>query len=341
MGFMLLTADYAGHEVVDMYNSQGNSGIPGIGGLWDTFINNAFLVVGVWSVLMFIFLIVGVHMILPLAGVKKTVDVYSQRMSVDQRYNRWKRISNFFKKIADISLFRGSETELASYETYVSQLGMKLYEGVPWTAASLVAAVRLMMFGGILLTLLGMFLLGVTPIFSVVGLLTVVASLCVPTMLSSRLLKVSKDIDKDFYGFYLLVYHSMLEGGNVESLIRMYNHRAKGGMELFTTQFLYYIGTYGDTVGCDKLGAIFTHPYLSRFITMYRGFVRGADVRSDAIGFEQQLADAEERRIEDFALKLEEKAHIAFYVLMPVLIQAIISAMGIFLSDIFESNAFW
>ncbi len=74
---------------------------------------------------------------------------------------------------------------------------------------------------------------------------------------------------------------------------------------------------------------------------MYRGFVRGADVRSDAIGFEQQLADAEERRIEDFALKLEEKAHIAFYVLMPVLIQAIISAMGIFLSDIFESNAFW
>ena len=66
----------------------------------------------------------------------------------------------------------------------------------------------------------------------------------------------------------------------------------------------------------------------------------GGDVRAELIGFRNELLSAKKYAIRKRMEKLILKANRSFNILLPILVQAIISAMAIYFKDISMTSSF-
>ena len=66
----------------------------------------------------------------------------------------------------------------------------------------------------------------------------------------------------------------------------------------------------------------------------------GGDIKQDLIGFRDKLLLEKQMRMEDEQKKLVTKARLSFNILMIVLVQAILSAMAIYLPDLTNVGSF-
>lgn len=210
-------------------------------------------------------------------------------------------------------------------------LSAGMYNGLKWL-------VRIVT---VVLTLVAIiFFQSTTPFF--IGLIIIMSVGSVDIILNGTIKRLDEEIYANFLEFYLMLHHTMISdgGATLTSLIQLYNKTAKGEMKNVTDKILYCFDTYGESLGCDMLTNAFRHEYISRLMRLIKGYVRGADVRDDMKGFRTLLIDNRERDIMNASEKLQMKARMSFYILMPILVQAIVSAMAIYFGDISQVGTF-
>jgi hypothetical protein len=66
----------------------------------------------------------------------------------------------------------------------------------------------------------------------------------------------------------------------------------------------------------------------------------GGDVRAELVGFRTELLEARKYAIQKRMEKLVMKAKASFNILVPILIQAVISAMAIYFEDLSLTSTF-
>ena len=324
-----------GGEVLNLFGKQEV-----IDGINETAYNikmNAPKAIIVLTIILFVAMIYGLITIFgifnsaTLASINSTVAL---SLSVDKKQWRTRKFLNSMVSLQSRGIFKLDPYKADDLSFNLQRLGWKIRD-IPITAEMYNG---LKIFGSICIIVLASFISLVTfnPIGLLIGAIGVVAVGSLDTFIAMRVHQLDEEISKNFLELYLILYHTMVAdgGATLASLLRVYLATAEGEMAIVTEKIIYSMETYGEALGCDKLTNAFRHEYVTRLMRLIKGYVQGADVRDDLRGFRALLIENREREIEHESEKLQMKARMSFYILMPVLAQAIISAMAIYFGDI-------
>lgn len=273
----------------------------------------------------------GVFNSATLANINSTV---SLSLAVDKKQWRMRKFLNSMVSLQSRGIFKLDPYKADDLSFNLQRLGWKLRD-IPLTAEMYNG---LKIFASIITIILSALISLVTfnPMGLLIGGILVIAIGSLDTFIAMRVHQLDEEISKNFLELYLILYHTMVAdgGATLASLLRVYLATAEGEMAIVTEKIIYSMETYGEALGCDKLTNAFRHEYVTRLMRLIKGYVQGADVRDDLRGFRALLIENREREIEHESEKLQRKARMSFYILMPVLVQAIISAMAIYFGDI-------
>ena len=275
--------------------------------------------------------IFGIFSSAALADMNTAVEI---SLSVDKKQWRVRKFLNLMVDIQSRGILKLDEYKAADLNFNIRRLGWEI-RGVAITAEMYNG---LKIFSSLILIILGVFgsLVTFTPIPIVIAAFLVVTIASMDTMIDRRVQALDAEISSNFLELYLVLYHTMVAdgGASLASLLKVYRNTANGEMKIVTEKIIYAFETYGEATGCDKLTDSFRHEYVTRLMRLIKGYVQGADVRDDLKGFRTLLTENKEREIEHESEKLQMKARMSFYILMPVLVQAVVSAMAIYFGDI-------
>lgn len=196
------------------------------------------------------------------------------------------------------------------------------------------AAAFIMSAIGLLITILFNVMLGALIIIS-----TIVLSSTLPMILIRQKVK-EKDLEivSNFADFYLMIHYVLLASANtpISGIMKSYDKTTSSDeMHRFVDTCIHYIDTYGEFEATSHIARQYREiPEVGKLMRLIKQANEGGDVRAELIGFRNELLEAKEYAIEKRMEKLVAKATASFNILMPVLIQAIISAMAIYFDDL-------
>lgn len=162
-----------------------------------------------------------------------------------------------------------------------------------------------------------------------------------------RSLAMEKDtiINNNFFDFYQEIHYILINGGNasISKRIRSYQKGVRNNPEMvrFADTCADYIDIYGEAEGSTYIAKEYREiPDVTKLMRLIKQFNDGGDIKQDLIGFRDKLLLEKQMRMEDEQKKLVTKARLSFNILMIVLVQAILSAMAIYLPDITNVGSF-
>lgn len=265
----------------------------------------------------------------------KNIKEIRQRDKYITSVNLWLRRLNIFNKIGF-----GLNSQTKEYLTYnIKRAGLKAVGGFRYiTPEEYNSIIKLLEFTGIGLGLIVILISNMSLGFIVIGFSIVVFNTM--PMLIIRQIVASKDqeIKKEFPKLYLRLHYELMAGGKtpVERTLRTYLKITQSEeMTRFVDDCLNTIDTYGE----HGATAIISDDYreimeVTRLMRLIRQSLDGADIQQELMGFREQLLKEEAYQIDLYKRKLVEKARRSMILLMIILVQAIISAMIIYLPDL-------
>lgn len=162
-----------------------------------------------------------------------------------------------------------------------------------------------------------------------------------------RSLAMEKDtiINNNFFDFYQEIHYILINGGNasISKRIRSYQKGVRNNPEMvrFADTCADYIDIYGEAEGSTYIAKEYREiPDVTKLMRLIKQFNDGGDIKQDLIGFRDKLLLEKQMRMEDEQKKLVTKARLSFNILMIVLVQAILSAMAIYLPDLTNVGSF-
>lgn len=162
-----------------------------------------------------------------------------------------------------------------------------------------------------------------------------------------RSLAMEKDtiIKNNFFEFYQEIHYILINGGNasISKRIRSYQKGVRNNPEMvrFADTCADYIDIYGEAEGSTYIAKEYREiPDVTKLMRLIKQFNDGGDIKQDLIGFRDKLLLEKQMRMEDEQKKLVTKARLSFNILMIVLVQAILSAMAIYLPDLTNVGSF-
>lgn len=162
-----------------------------------------------------------------------------------------------------------------------------------------------------------------------------------------RSLAMEKDtiIKNNFFDFYQEIHYILINGGNasISKRIRSYQKGVRNNPEMvrFADTCADYIDIYGEAEGSTYIAKEYREiPDVTKLMRLIKQFNDGGDIKQDLIGFRDKLLLEKQMRMEDEQKKLVTKARLSFNILMIVLVQAILSAMAIYLPDLTNVGSF-
>ena len=162
-----------------------------------------------------------------------------------------------------------------------------------------------------------------------------------------RSLAMEKDtiIKNNFFDFYQEIHYILINGGNasISKRIRSYQKGVRNNPEMvrFADTCADYIDIYGEAEGSTYIAKEYREiPDVTKLMRLIKQFNDGGDIKQDLIGFRDTLLLEKQMRMEDEQKKLVTKARLSFNILMIVLVQAILSAMAIYLPDLTNVGSF-
>lgn len=187
---------------------------------------------------------------------------------------------------------------------------------------------------GILVTILVNYMLGF-----VIIIFAVVIGGSLPMMYIRSIVKAKdEEIEANFSDFYLMIHYVLMARANtpLSGIMKSYDKTTNSEeMHRFIDVCVTNIDTYGEYEGpmriADKYKEIAVVGKLMRLI---RQANEGADVASELRGFRQELIDAKQYALKRRGDKIIARARASFNLLLPILIQAVISAMAIYFEDL-------
>lgn len=202
------------------------------------------------------------------------------------------------------------------------------FNAIVRTIQVLVVAIALVL-GVLVSTLLG-FILAVGAVF---------IGNTLPLMTIRTIVKAKdEEIEANFSDFYLMIHYVLIARANtpLSSIIKSYDKTTSSEeMHKFANTCISLLDTYGEYVGpamiTDRYKEI---PIVCKLMRLIRQSNQGADVAPELIGFRKEIIDAKEYALRKRGDKLIARARASFNLLMPILVQAIISAMMIYMDDL-------
>ena len=274
------------------------------------------------------------------AALTNMATMVSMSLSVDRKQWQARKFLNLMIALQSRGILKLDPFKADDLTFNLQRLGWKI-SGIPLTA-EMYNGLKIFSSAVVLAVSILLGLVTFNPVIPIIGIVLVFVITSLDTVIAMRVRQLDAEITKNFLELFLILYHTMVAdgGASLASLLRVYLVTAEGEMRIVTEKIIYSLETYGEALGCVKLTDAFRHEYVTRLMRLIKGYAEGADVRDDLKGFRQLLIENREREIEHESEKLQMKARMSFYILMPVLVQAIISAMAIYFGDISSIGSF-
>ena len=175
------------------------------------------------------------------------------------------------------------------------------------------------------------------------GLLLIISAIVMcntfPMMIVRQTVKTKyMEIIENFAQFYLMIHYVLLasSGTPISGTMKSYDKTTDSEeMHRFVDTCIHYIDTYGEYEATNYIAKQYREiPQVGKLMRLIRQANEGGDVRAELIGFRNELLEAKKYTLQKHKEKLVMKAQLSFNILIPILIQAIISATAIYLPDI-------
>ena len=168
---------------------------------------------------------------------------------------------------------------------------------------------------------------------------TIISGYTLPLIVVREMVR-SKDLEikENFADYYLMLHYVLLANTNtpLSNIMKSYSKTTSSvEMQRYIDSCIYYIDTYGEYEATRYIAKEFREiPEVGKLMRLIRQANEGGDIKAELMGFRSELLREKQYAIEKRMEKLIAKAKLSFNLLMPVLVQAILSAMAIYLSDL-------
>lgn len=147
------------------------------------------------------------------------------------------------------------------------------------------------------------------------------------------------EIRDNFFDFYAEIHYVLRDGAKtpLSRVVRSYarNSIDKPEMQRFANNIADLIDLHGEYESTQYISKEYRElPEVTKLMRLIRQFNENADIKNDLEGFRNQLLTEERLKIEKRQQKLIKMARMSFNILMIVLMQAILSAMMIYIKDL-------
>lgn len=153
------------------------------------------------------------------------------------------------------------------------------------------------------------------------------------------------EIKSNFFDLYLMLHYTLIASAKtpIAQLFKSYGKQTNSGeMLAFTSTCVDFLDTYGEFNATRLIAKEYREiAEVGRLMRLIRQQQEGGDITQELIGFKSQLVKEREYEVEQRMDKLVNRANDSFKVLMIILIQAIISAMAIYLPDVLSVTSFF
>ncbi len=166
----------------------------------------------------------------------------------------------------------------------------------------------------------------------------VIANYC-PMMIVRQMVKdKDNEITDNFADFYLMLHYVLIASTStpLSNIMKSYDKTTSSEeMHRFIDVCIHYIDTYGEYEATRYIAKDYRElPEVGKLMRLIRQANEGGEIQAELVGFRNELIDAKEYAIKKRMDKIVTRAKLSFNILVPVLIQAILSAMSIYMSDL-------
>lgn len=168
---------------------------------------------------------------------------------------------------------------------------------------------------------------------------TIIMSSMMPMMII-RTIVTAKDaeIKENFSDYYLMLHYVLIASAKtpLAGIMKSYAKTTSSAeMQRYIDSCVHYIDTYGEYEATRYIARDYREiPEVGKLMRLIRQSNEGGNVEPELIGFRTELLRERHYALEKRMNKLIAKAKASFMILMPILVQAVISAMAIYISDL-------
>lgn len=146
------------------------------------------------------------------------------------------------------------------------------------------------------------------------------------------------EIKEHFSDYYLMLHYVLIANANtpLNGVMKSYAKTTSSvEMQRYVDSCLHYIDTYGEYEATRYIAKDYREiPEVGKLMRLIRQANEGGEIEAELLGFRTELLNAKKYAIERRMGKLIARAKASFNLLMPVLFQAVLSAMAIYISDL-------
>lgn len=166
----------------------------------------------------------------------------------------------------------------------------------------------------------------------------VVANTVPMMMIRSTVAEKDLEIKENFADYYLMIHYVLLASAKtpLSGIMKSYAKTTTSKeMIRYIDACIHYIDTYGEYEATKYITKDYRElPEVGKLMRLIKQANEGGEIEAELMGFRTELLAAKHYAIEQRMAKLIKKAQRSFNILMPVLVQAILSAMAIYMSDL-------
>lgn len=333
-----------GGEILDFVGK----GKKAVSYLDDSLINAYKYVPYVQAVLYVLILILMVYVILKMfnikspftkKGVKSQVGYVEEIRKRDEsivRANKWLKVITEFIEKTPLAI---DKNHLEYWNYNIGRAGIKIPGGyrymkaVEFNALTQVIALISSMFSILILLFVNSILGWVLLIGTIV-----LANYCPLAFIRQTVKAKDMEITENFCECYLMLHYVLMENSvtPLHSVLKSYAKTTSSSeMHKFVDVCVHYIDTYGDYEATRYIANDYREiPEIVKLMRLVRQVNEGGEIKAELVGFRDELIDAQEYAIERHMNKIIAKARASFNILVPILIQAVLSAMSIYMKDL-------
>ena len=186
----------------------------------------------------------------------------------------------------------------------------------------------------LIITLIVNSFLGMVLIVSII----IVANTVPLMIIRSTVREKDLEIKENFADYYLMIHYVLLASAKtpLSGIMKSYAKTTSSKeMIRYIDACIHYIDTYGEYEATKYITKDYRElPEVGKLMRLIKQANEGGEIEAELFGFRTELLAAKRYAIEKRMDKLIKKAQASFNILMPVLFQAILSAMAIYVSDL-------
>lgn len=263
------------------------------------------------------------------------IEAVKKRDAAVLRANQFMRRAT---KIVEKSPFAMSKTHKEYWQYNIDRAGIKIPGGHRNMRAEELHALVQIATAIILAFAVIVLLLFNTILGWVLILFTIIISNTVPKAVLRGIVKdKDMEIKENFMDFYLMIHYVLIANastpltGVIKSYAKTTNSKE---MHRFVDVCIHYMETYGEFEATRYIAKDYREIHeVNKLMRLIRQANEGGNVETELMGFRAEIIKAKRYEISKKVDRLVNKARLSFNILMPILIQAVLSAMSIYLSD--------